>query len=499
MTIQEITTRKEDQTFDCKSIQIDPKALAVTIVAFANADGGVIAIGVSDKTRKIEGIDQHTEKLNELLRAPFDFCNPSVPVTCSYLPCTDKEGNDNRVLLMQVPASMYLHTNQADEAFMRVGDKSRKLGFDERVQLMYDKGERFYEDTAVYGATIDDIDMNAVAEYAQIVGYGKTPLEYLRENNGFVTTNKKGEEDVSVACILLFGKDPQRFFPRSRTRFIRYEGVDERVGAEMNVIKDVIFEGTILNQVQKTIEFIETQVREHTFLGQHGQFITRRDYPKFVIQEMVVNSCCHRAHNIKGTEIQVKMFDDRLVFETPGKLPGQVKPSNIRNTHFSRNPKIAAFLKAYHYVKEFGEGMDRICREQEANGAAAPTFRTDDFILKITVPKVTEMVTEKVSESVNVTENVTENTRKVIEKNDGVIEKVIEKAALLNEKLTENRILIIKLMIEDPYISKSELSKHIGISENSISRNIEALRGKYLRRVGPDKGGFWEVIYDEDV
>lgn len=499
MTIQEVTTRKEDQTFDCKSIQIDPKALAVTIVAFANADGGVIAIGVSDKTRKIEGIDQHTEKLNELLRAPFDFCNPSVPVTCSYLPCTDKEGNDNRVLLMQVPASMYLHTNQADEAFMRVGDKSRKLGFDERVQLMYDKGERFYEDTAVYGATIDDIDMNAVAEYAQIVGYGKTPLEYLRENNGFVTTNKKGEEDVSVACILLFGKDPQRFFPRSRTRFIRYEGVDERVGAEMNVIKDVIFEGTILNQVQKTIEFIETQVREHTFLGQHGQFITRRDYPKFVIQEMVVNSCCHRAHNIKGTEIQVKMFDDRLVFETPGKLPGQVKPSNIRNTHFSRNPKIAAFLKAYHYVKEFGEGMDRICREQEANGAAAPTFRTDDFILKITVPKVTEMVTEKVSESVNVTENVTENTRKVIEKNDGVIEKVIEKAALLNEKLTENRILIIKLMIEDPYISKSELSKHIGISENSISRNIEALRGKYLRRVGPDKGGFWEVIYDEDA
>lgn len=120
MTIQEITTRKEDQTFDCKSIQIEPKALAVPIVAFANADGGVIAIGVSDKTRKVEGIDQHTEKLNELLRAPFDFCNPSVPVTCSYLPCTDKDGNENRILLMEIPASSSLHTNQADEAFMRV-------------------------------------------------------------------------------------------------------------------------------------------------------------------------------------------------------------------------------------------------------------------------------------------------------------------------------------------------------------------------------------------
>ena len=57
MTIQEIVTRKEDQTFDCKSIQIEPKALANSIVAFANADGGVIAVGVSDKSRMIEGVN----------------------------------------------------------------------------------------------------------------------------------------------------------------------------------------------------------------------------------------------------------------------------------------------------------------------------------------------------------------------------------------------------------------------------------------------------------
>ena len=491
MTIQEIQIRKEDQTFDCKSIQIDPKALAVPIVAMANADGGVLAIGVSDKNRTLEGVDQHTEKLNELLRVPFDFCNPSIPVTCSYLPCKDKDGYENHILLMEIPASMYLHTNQADEAFMRVGDKSRKLSFDERVQLMYDKGERFYEDTAVYGATVEDIDMDAIAEYTRLVGYSKTPLEYLRENNGFVTTNKQGEEDVSTACILLFGKNPQKFFPRARTRFIRYEGVDEKVGAEMNVIKDVTFEGTILNQVKKTIEFIETQVREHTFLGQHGQFVTRRDYPEFVIQEMTVNSVCHRAYSIKGTEIQIKMFDDRLVFETPGKLPGMVKPTNIRNTHFSRNPKIAAFLKAYHYVKEYGEGVDRIYRELEANGTSTLSFRTDDFILKITVPKVADISsiqTEKLIEpEQKVTEKLTENHQKLIEK-------LIEKAAIQGDRLTENRKSILRLVIEDPYISKADLSKLVGISVAAISANIEVMRGKYLRRVGPDKGGFWEII-----
>jgi len=491
MTIQEITFHKEDQTFDCKSIQIDPKALAITIVAFANADGGEIAIGVTDKTRKIEGVDQHTERLNELLRVPLDFCNPSVPITSDLLPCTDKDGNENHILLMHIPASSELHTNQADEAFMRVGDKSRRLSFEERIQLMYDKGERYYEDTAVYGATVDDIDMAAVERYTELIGYTKSANQYLHENNGFITTNAKGEEQVSVACILLFGKYPQKFFPRGRTRFIRYKGTEERVGAEMNVIKDVTFEGTILDQVKATIAYLETQVEEHTFLGQHGQFVTHRDYPKFVIQEMVVNACCHRAYNIKGTEIQIKMFDNRLVFESPGRLPGTVKPSNIRHTHFSRNPKIAQFLKAYDFVKEFGEGVDRVCRELEANGTPHLSFHLDDFILKITVPKVTE-------NSNKVAEKVAENSNKVAEKvaeaNKKVTERLIEKANAHGERLTANRIKILELMLEDPYISRADLAKNIGISETSIYRNIEVMRGRYLRRVGPDNGGFWEII-----
>ena len=124
------------------------------------------------------------------------------------------------------------------------------------------------------------------------------------------------------------------------------------------------------------------------------------------------------------------MFDDRLVFESPGKLPGQVKPTNIRHTHFSRNPKIAAFLKAYHFVKEFGEGFDRICREQEANGANVPSFRTDEFILKITVPKVAENVQKQ-------TGNVTENSGKVAENHNKVAEKVAENHSKVTEKLKE--------------------------------------------------------------
>ena len=93
-----------------------------------------------------------------------------------------------------------------------------------------------------------------------------------------------------------------------------------------------------------------------------------------------------------------------------------------------------------------------------------------------------------------VAENHNKVAEKVAENHSKVTEKLIEKAARQGDRLTENRISILRLVMDDPYISKADLSKLVGISVAAISANIEVLRGKYLRRVGPDKGGFWEVI-----
>ena len=89
---------------------------------------------------------------------------------------------------------------------------------------------------------------------------------------------------------------------------------------------------------------------------------------------------------------------------------------------------------------------------------------------------------------------VTENSNKATEKLPENKERLIEKASINGDKLTENKIAILTFMIEDPNFSKSYLSKFVGISTAAISNNIEVMRGKYLRRVGPDKGGFWEII-----
>lgn len=267
---------------------------------------------------------------------------------------------------------------------MRVGDKSKKLTFEERTQLMYDKGERFFEDKPVPEADIEDIDMEFVKAYTQKIEYSKSPLEYLKENKGFVK-EKKGNIQVSSAAILLFGKNPQLYFPRARVRFIRYEGVEEKFGTEMNVIKDVIFEGNILKMINDSIALLDTQIKEKTYLGKDGKFVTEEEYPKFVRQEIVVNAVTHRDYSIRGTDIQIKLFDNRMVVESPGKLPGLVRADNIRHTHFSRNPKIAEFLKTYSFVKEYGEGVNRMCKELEAAGLRTLKYYSNSFMLQANI------------------------------------------------------------------------------------------------------------------
>ena len=462
MTIEEVLAVEEMQVFDRKSVNIAPKVLAIPIIAFANADGGTVAIGISDKTRRIEGVDYDIQKLNELLRVPFDFCVPTVKVEIEKVQCIDFKGRENHVLLMHIEPSMEVHANQADEVFMRVGDKSKKLAFEERMQLMYDKGERFFEDKPV-----PDIDLAFVEKYIAQIGYSRTAMEYLRENKGFIK-EKNGKVQISSAAILLFGKNPQLYFPRARVRFIRYEGTEERVGTQMNVIKDVIFEGNILKMITDAVAYLDTQIKEKTYLGEDGLFVTEEEYPKFVRQEIIVNAVTHRDYSIRGTDIQIKMFDDRIVVESPGKLPGLVKTDNIRHTHFSRNPKIAEFLKVYSFVKEYGEGVDRMCKELEAVGLQDPEYRLNAFMLQTTIRNST----------------LTDKKPRFGEENHGLVDKkplfqVIDDAVcnkILTPTISENVKEIVEAFDMNQIFGRKEVKKELGYGDYKAGKAIEAMQ-----------------------
>ena len=90
--------------------------------------------------------------------------------------------------------------------------------------------------------------------------------------------------------ILLFGKDPQQYFQRARTRFIRYDGTESMVGSEMNVVKDKIFTGRILDIVEKTLAFVRGQTKEHTCLEKDGKFVTTPEFPEVIWKEIIINA-----------------------------------------------------------------------------------------------------------------------------------------------------------------------------------------------------------------
>lgn len=469
-TIYTLLHQQEGQCFDRKSILVEPKALAVTLVAMANADGGTILIGVKDDSA-VEGITGHEKRVNNLLRTPYDFCKPTIKVDYEKIDCTDRNGKPNQVLALHIDRSQSVHANQADEVFYRVGDRSKKLTFDERMQLVYDKGDRFYEDTPVAGATVDSLDMTLVRDHTELIGYTKEPAAYLRENNGYIQL-ENGVEKISVAAILLFGKSPQQFFPRARVRFIRYEGTEEKTGASMNVIKDVIFEGTVLDVIERSVEYLTTQIKEHTYLAKGGKFVTKPQYPEFVRQEVIVNAVAHRDYSIKGTDVQVKLFNDRLVVESPGVLPGLVRINTMRNVHFSRNPKIAAFLRDSGYVKEFGEGVERMCSELADAGAPAPKYRILSFMLHCTIQASGDV------SSVKSAEKSTEEMR--------------EKSSL--EKLDDRDKQILDIFRNNSALAVKNVAIMLKITPRALEKRVSALKKNgFLKREGSTKAGVWIV------
>lgn len=208
MTIQEIQTTTEFQVFDRKSARIEAKTLAITIIAFANADGGKIALGVEDDGT-LTGVDKNPAHVNELLRASFDYCVPSVATFTEYLEVTDNEGKANHFILMTVPQSVRVHANQADEVYYRVGDKSKKLNFEQRMQLVYAKGEHYYEDAPVNNSRWEDLDIALVEDYVRQIGYGKGAETYIREVCS-ARWKKRGALPPSTArlsswCMLQYG------------------------------------------------------------------------------------------------------------------------------------------------------------------------------------------------------------------------------------------------------------------------------------------------------
>lgn len=359
----------EDQWFDRKSIRTKPDKLAETLVAMANAEGGVVVVGLSDGA--VEGVDGFHKAVNSLRQVPMNFTVPPVHALAREVPCYDVDDRPTSLLVFEVDSSPAVHTTPQDGCFLRVGDQNRRLSFLQRQELNYDKGQAQFDGEYVPDAFwLEDLDQHIVDDYANVIG-ASDGLGALQAR-GLMSPDRR----VTNGAFLLFGRKPQTRFPQAFVRVLRYRGVERQSGRRQALSNDIRCEGplpAVLKAADTAISELQPQRR---FLGPPGRFVVEGLIPRDAWLEGVVNAVIHRSYSVGGDHIRVDIFDDRIEIESPGRFPGLVRLDDVRSiTRFARNPRIARVCSELNFGQELGEGIRRIFEEMRLAGLSDPGYR----------------------------------------------------------------------------------------------------------------------------
>ena len=371
LSIEKLQTMTESQFFDRKSARLTPKDFSHQLSAFANASGGLVVIGIEDDG-KITGVN--ADKENAFRQAAFDNLQVPPKYKIEVIPCVMNSGENGNIMLFHIaPSANEIIKLKNGDAYLRVGDSSRKLNAEMLAALEYSKGIRSYESRIVDDATIDDLDKELIEQYTKLLGTTASSSLDLLKGRGLIK-EKDGQYKITVAAILLFGKAPTQFLPGARVRFLRYEGITAEVGTRFNLVKDITFECPLHQLLTEGKRLLESQMREFQQLGRDGVFKKIPEYPTFAWLEGLVNAVAHRDYSLQGDYIRITMFDDRIEFSSPGRLPSIVTVDNIQTTRFSRNPMIARVLSDFGWVRELNEGVKRIYTDMASFFLDPPTF-----------------------------------------------------------------------------------------------------------------------------
>ena len=202
--------------------------------------------------------------------------------------------------------------------------------------------------------------------------------------------------------------------------------------------------------IEKAKEFISTQLREFTAMDKKtGIFQIVPEYPEFAWLEGVVNAVTHREYSMSGGYIKVSMYDDRLEIESPGKLPNIVTVENIKETRYSRNPRISRVLTDFGWVRELNEGVKRIYADMERFFLDDPIFSEPEQSVKLTLKNNIVM-------------------RNVRQKDHAMGQIGIETWSQLDD--LEQQILVY--MASNSVVSRASLEKHTKRSNRTITTRL---------------------------
>lgn len=371
----------EDRRLERKPAGVHVGNLSEYFSMFANTkpDGGLIVVGMENDGTITGCTKLSHNQLNSLERTGDTHC-PDARYEAKRLEVTAGQGRLDFLLLFRIfYREDKLVKTVGGDAYARSGDSKKKLRAEEVRELQLDKGEVAVEVEPCTSLRYpDDFDTALIDHFVSEFRRSRD-LETDHSNEDILALRHLGKLDgttfiPNIACCLLFANDPTALVPGCKIRFLRFEGEREGSGEEFNPVKDTWVEGNIPTQIAAAERVLQSQLRDFSRLGADGKFYTAEEYPPLAWYEAVVNACVHRSYGLRNMNIFIKMFDDRLVVESPGGFPGLVTPKNIYEMHHPRNPHLMDAMFYLKFVRCAHEGTRRIRELMLKLNLPAPEF-----------------------------------------------------------------------------------------------------------------------------
>jgi ATP-dependent DNA helicase RecG len=365
---------------DISEIKYD---IAKTLVAFANADGGELFVGIEDN-HTISGLPHKQEKINEILNSPKDCVLKETPL---YLKQASIINYDEKILLYFAVSkgSDFVHLTSRGECFQR---KDRESVPTASEKIMFDRDEkasREYDRQFIDIAKVTDLDSELIDTVSKQISKhisSEKLLQYL-DLAEFDGSSLK----LRRAALLLFAKKSSKWHPRLQVRILKVNGLEELTGERFNVTEVGEANGNIFELIESSWDLLRPHLTDTRF-SQDAMFRNQIMYPELACREALINAITHRDYSNEGRGIEVKIFEDRLVVRNPGELLSAITIKDLKaltGVHQSRNTYIARVLRETGFVRELGEGIRRIHELMRNNDMVEPVLDSANKTFSITL------------------------------------------------------------------------------------------------------------------
>lgn len=445
------------------------------LCGFANAQGGTLYIGIDDNGT-ICGIANARKLLENLPN--------QINQTMGLLAQVDLLSKDDKEYIsIRVEAA-----NQAisykGKFYYRSGSTLQEMNGVALQQFLINKNGLSYELLPNPTATIEDIDRDTVEYFLYCAGKagritgdaGNSSTETILQHLNLLTRDNQ----LTNAAVLLFGKNPQQFYPTSHFRLGRFGKRPSDL-----LFQDQV-EGNIFQMTNRVIQLLRSKYLKTPIHYEGMQRVEELEIPETALRELLYNAMIHRDY--MGDETQMKVYDDHIWLWNAGELPQGYNTESLQREHRSilRNKTIASIFFQAGFIEHWGRGFDKVQAAFETNNIPFPQVENQFGGTSIYIQRETETQEDPEKSTLKSTLKSTEKTTESIAEN--IVESIVE-------NLSAMRGRIVKIIWKNPKATAQSISKEVGIAPRNVQEHLKYLQKTgILRRIGPDKGGRWEVI-----